>query len=207
MLKNSALPGKELCCWVRTGCCSSIWEQSAHLGDVALCCLPRSALLARALFRHGTGRWHKTSPHFLDKDRWGLSTISPVNSFPAATTGNTFLSLPQMSNSGNHSKWGFAEISVWTRKVLWEIVPLFQQFTFLLHPHFLNTFFFKKKKKFTQGCHSTLKHISRKHKNYRHKCTGIHAHSHKHTHTRSTGNRALGLTNIPCRALFTTPSF
>lgn len=98
------------------------------------------------LFCHGTGRWHKTRPQFWDKDRWGLSTTSPVNSFSAATTGNIFLSFPGMSYSGNHYKWDFAELSVWTRKPRWEIVPPFWLFTFLLHPHFLNLSKKKRKK-------------------------------------------------------------
>lgn len=146
MLNNSALPVKEPCWWVRTGCCSSIWEQCTHQGYGTLCCLFRAALLAKALFCHGAGRWHKTRQQFWDKDRWGLSTTSPVNSFSAATTGNIFLSFPGMSYSGNHYKWDFAELSVWTRKPRWEIVPPFWLFTFLLHPHFLNPFQKKKKK-------------------------------------------------------------
>lgn len=92
-------------------------------GTWPLCCFPRSALQARSLFCHGTRRWHKTSPYFLDEDWWGLTAICPVTSLSEDATGNICFICPWTSYDGNHPKWDFTERSGWTRKRLWERRP------------------------------------------------------------------------------------
>lgn len=106
-------------------------------------------------------------------------------SFSAAVSSNVFLSLllDSLQQKPFQTRNG---LSVWTRKLLWEIMLLFQLFTFRLYPHcklfsFLKSFIPYLHKTGHQGCPSIWKHIAWNY--YKNKHIHYHEHSYTHMHT------------------------
>lgn len=164
---------------------------------------PCAALLAKALSCHGAGRWHKTRPDFLDKDRWGLITISPWNLFLLLLPAIYFWVCPEclkveiipkeillnvQYELGNYFEANSPTISV----VYSSIKPSFPKYFFekALHQGFMN-----------QASRDVIPF-----QNISHRTGDIKAHAYVHIHTNthacSTLHWASGI-NMP---LFTTPS-